>query len=64
MHNPFSLWMNFLHAQMMCNTDLHGCVITYIVIILYVLYAFDIFHILMSGDSLSDLWNIYIYVCM
>ena len=22
------------------------------------------FHILLSGDSLRDLWNIYMYVCM
>jgi len=60
MHNPFTLWMNILHAQMICNTGLHGCVIPYIVIILYVLYAFDMFHILMSGDSLRVLWNVYI----
>jgi len=28
------------------------------------LYVFDIFHILLSGDSLRDLWNAYMYVCM
>ena len=37
---------------------------SYTVIILYVLYAFDIFHILLSGDSLRDLWNVYMYVCV
>ena len=63
MHSPFTLWMNFLHVEMMCITDLHDCVISY-TIILYALYAFDIFHILLSGDSLRDLWNIYIYICV
>ena len=28
------------------------------------LYVFDMFHILLSGDSLRDLWNVYMYVCM
>jgi len=28
------------------------------------LYVFDMFHILLSGDSLRDLWNAYMYVCM
>jgi len=27
------------------------------------LYVFDMFHILLSGDSLRDLWNVYMYVC-
>ena len=26
------------------------------------LYVFDMFHILLSGDSLRDLWNVYMYV--
>ena len=26
------------------------------------LYVFDMFHILLSGDSLKDLWNIYVHV--
>jgi len=56
--------MNFLHVNMLCITDLYDCVISYTVIISYVLYAFDIFHILLSGDSLRDLWNLCIYVCM
>ena len=43
MHTPFSLWMNFLHAQMICITDLHDCVNSYTVIILYVLFAFVCF---------------------
>jgi len=28
------------------------------------LYVFDMFHILLSGDSLRDLWNAYMYVCV
>ena len=28
------------------------------------LYVFDMFHILLSGDSLRDLWNAYMYVCI
>ena len=28
------------------------------------LYVFDIFNILLSGDSLKDLWNAYLYVYM
>jgi len=55
--------MNFLHVQMICITDLHDCVNSDTVIILYVLCAFDMFHILLSGDSLRDLWNVYMYVC-
>jgi len=64
MHTPFTLWMNFLHVQMICITDLYDSVISYTVIILYVLYAFDMFHNLLSGDSLRDLWNVYMYICM
>ena len=40
MHTPFTLWMNFLHVQMICITDLYDCVNSYTVIIVYVLYAF------------------------
>jgi hypothetical protein len=29
MHTPFTQWMNFLHAQMTCTTDLYDCVNTY-----------------------------------
>ena len=53
---------DFLHIQAICITDLYECVNSYAVIILYVLYAFDVFHILFSGDSLRDLWNVYMYV--
>ena len=63
MHTSFTLWMHFLHVQMICITELYDCVISYIVIILYVLYDFNMFHILLSGDSLRDLWNVYMYVC-
>jgi len=65
-YTSFTLWMNFLRVQMICITDLYACVNSYTVIILYILYAFDTFHILSSGDSLRDLWNVYtvcIYVC-
>ena len=27
------------------------------------LYVFDMFHTLLSGDSLRYLWNVYMYVC-
>jgi len=41
------------------DSGAHDCVNSYTVIILYVLYAFDMFHTLPSGDSLRDLWNVY-----
>ena len=28
------------------------------------LYVFDMFHILLAGDSLRDLWNVCMYVCI
>jgi len=66
MHTPFTLWMNFLHIQMMCIIDLFDCVNSHTVIILYVLFCFcmffDMFYILLSGDSLRDLWNVHMYV--
>jgi hypothetical protein len=55
MHTAFSVWMNFLHVQMTCIADLHDCVNLYTVIFLYV---YDMFHILLSYDSLRDLWNV------
>ena len=58
------MWMNFLHVQTICVADLYDCVNCYTVIILYVLYAFDMFHMLLSGDSLKDLWNVCMYICM
>ena len=68
MQTPFTLWMNFLHVQMICITDLYDCVNSYTVIILscMLLYVLDTFHIVLSGDSLRDLRNVYIcmYVCM
>ena len=66
MHTPFTLWMNFLLVQMINITDLYDYINSYTVIILYVLYAlyvFDMFHILLPGDSLRDLRNVYMYVC-
>ena len=62
MHTHFTLWMNFLHARTIYITDLYDYVNPYTVIILYVLYAFDMFHILLSGDSLRDLWTVYMHV--
>ena len=62
MHTPFTVWMNVLHVQTICITDLYDCVNLYTVMILYVLYAFDMFHTLMFNDRLRDLWNVYMYV--
>ena len=28
------------------------------------LYVFDMFHMLLSGDSLRDLWNVCMYISM
>ena len=39
----FTLWMKFLHVQMICINDLQDCVTSYTVIILYVLNAFVCF---------------------
>jgi hypothetical protein len=62
MHTPFTLWMNFLHVQMICITDLYDCVNPYYTVMF--LYVYDMFHILLSCDSLGDPWNVYMYVCM
>ena len=62
MHNPFTLWISFLHVQMICITDLYKCVNPNTVIYLYVLYVYDMFHILLSCDTLRDPWNV--CVCM
>ena len=43
MHTPFTPWMNFLHLETICITDLYVCVNAYSLIILYVLYAFVCF---------------------
>jgi len=43
MHTPFTMWMNFLHVQVICIADLYGCVDSDTVIILYVLFAFVCF---------------------
>jgi len=67
MHTAFTPWMNFLHVQMICIADLYDCVNSYTVIILdvlYALYVFDMFHVLLSGDSLRDLWIVCMYVCL
>jgi len=36
MHTPFTLWMNFLHMQTICITNLYDCVNPYTVIISHV----------------------------
>ena len=58
MHTPFTLWMNFLHVQIICIADLSDCVDSYTLMILYVLYDLDMFYVLLFGDSLRDLWNV------
>ena len=73
MHTPFTLWMNFLHVQMICIADLHDCVNShtnnFICLVCFCMF-FDMFHILLSVDSLRDPWNvclciyIYIYICV
>ena len=64
MLTSFTLWMNFMHVQMICITELYDCVISYIVIILYV------FKILTCSTSYCQVtasgicgMYIYIYVC-
>jgi len=64
MHTPFTLWMNFSHVQMTCITDLYDYVLSYNLIFYICLYVYDMFHILLSCDSLKDLWNVYMYVRM
>jgi isoprenylcysteine carboxyl methyltransferase (ICMT) family protein YpbQ len=62
MHTHFTLWINLLYVEMICISDLYDsydCVNSYIIIILYV---FDLLYILLSGDSLRDLWNVRMYV--
>jgi len=63
-YTPFTRWMNFLHVQTTCVTDLYDCVNPYTVIILCVLYVFDMFHILLSGDRLKDLRCLCECVCV
>jgi len=65
MHTPFTLWMNFLHVQMICITDLYECANSHTVTMLCLFcfcMFFDMFHILLSGDSFRDPWNVYIYL--
>jgi len=54
--------MNYLHEQMICVTYLYDCVNSYSVIIFMLLYFFDMFHVLLCGDNLRDLWNAYMYI--
>ena len=53
------------------GTHCHDCMNCHTVIILITLRVlfsfvcfFDMFHILLSGDSLRDLWNVYMYIFM
>jgi len=39
-------------------------VISYTVIFYVRLSVYDMFHILLSCDSLKDLWNVYMYACI
>ena len=64
MHTPFTLRMNFSHAQMICIANLYDCCkcIFYSVLFLYICMFCDMFHILESCDSLKDPWNVYYIV--
>jgi hypothetical protein len=67
MHTPFTLWMIFLHVQMICIADLHDCVNShtnnFICLVCFCMF-FDMFHILLSVDSLRDPWNVCVCVCV
>jgi len=69
MHTPFTLWVNFLHVQMICIADLYDCVNSYTVIILYVLYAFVCFlkcsisYCLVTASGIYGMY-IFTYVCI
>ena len=70
MHTPFTLWMNFLHVQMICITDLYDCVNSYTVIVVYVLYAFvcswHVPHTIVWWQPQGSMKciNVCMYVCM
>jgi len=64
-HTPFTLWMNFLHVQMICITELCDCVNSYTVIILYVLFTFVCFLTRSTSYCLVTASGIYgMYICM
>ena len=66
MHTPFTLWMNFLHVQMICITDLYDCVNPYTVIILCFV-CFCMFLTCSASCCLvtaSGICGIYICVCV
>ena len=65
MHTPFTLWMNFLHVQMTCVTDLYDFVNSHTVIILYVFFAFVRFLTCSTSYCLVTASGIYgMYICM
>ena len=67
MCTPFTLRMNFSNVQMICIADIYDCVNVYNTLhcnVFICLYVYDMFHILLSWDSLRDLWNVYVYVHM
>ena len=64
MHTPFTLWMNFSHVQMLGIANLYDyckCIF-YTVLFLYICMFYDMFHILLSCDSLLDPRNVYCIV--
>jgi hypothetical protein len=64
-HTAFRMWMNYMRVQMIHISHLHDCVNSYCAIIFMscmLLYFFDMFHVLLSGDSLRGLWNAYICI--
>ena len=56
MHIPFTLWMNFMYVQTICITDLYDCKSLHCHNFVC-LCTSDMFHILLSCDSLRYLWN-------
>jgi len=64
MQTPFTVRMNFLHVQVICIANLYDCCkcIFYTVLFLYICMFYDMFHILLSSDTLMDPWNVYCIV--
>ena len=47
------IWLKYLH-----------CILSYNILLVFYVYDYDMFHIPLSYDSLWDLWNECMYVCM
>jgi len=59
--NSFYSVMNFSYVQMTCIPNLYECVNVHDILhcnVSYMFYVYDMFHILLSCDSLKDLRNI------